>query len=271
MVAAQGVKFRFPDSGFTLQCDNFVARSGEIACIMGPNGSGKTTFLRLLYGELRPISGTIEVDRVKSVQRGYRTRLRWINVAGPGDLVATLTVGDHMICAVAANGGKLPKCLLRKYPELVPLTALDSIGSRLWRDVRALWEKRISELSSGQTQLVSTVMSVLYPTRNVLADESTAHLDPSNSFQLFEAFRTLALGGGCYVVVTHNVFVAARFADRVYGCVDGIITPLKVAEGRGLDAGVSRRIEAMNELFNIGVGDAAGSEVAFGVAEADGN
>lgn len=179
---------------------NFRVERGEVFALLGPNGSGKTTTIRMILDILRPDSGSIRV------------------LGGPAG------------AAVAAQIGYLPeeRGLYRNAPVLdvmVYLGQLKGMGARKARDRSlALLERldladharsRVRELSKGMQQKVQFAVTVLHEPQLVIVDEPFSGLDPVNTQVLEELLQDMRARGVAIIMSTHQMHQVEAMADRL--------------------------------------------------------
>lgn len=165
----------------------FTVEPGEVVGLLGPNGSGKTTTIRMLLGLLRPDGGRAEVDR----PLGYLPEH-----LQPYD---GLTVRGYL--RFCARTRRLPR------------TALAAAMAAA--DVTDLERRPIGRLSKGQRQRVGLAQAVLGAPRALVLDEPTAALDPKQVVGVRQLVRRSADGGAAVLVSTHLLAEAAATCDRV--------------------------------------------------------
>jgi ABC-type uncharacterized transport system ATPase component len=196
--------------------------SGSLVMIIGANGSGKSTFLRLIGGQLSPTAGEVAfVDESTKVHLTphERTRLStWIVQSPSAGSMGEFSVAENLRLAL----------LPAKASPIRP--ALDS-------SFRALAEKMLSEsplgaklstqacnLSQGQKQLLSIEMAMARKPLVLLADEPTASLDRRHTKLCLARLRELANSGTCVIVVTHDIAAAREYADSIVVVREGSVT-----------------------------------------------
>lgn len=181
---------------------------GELVAIAGPNGSGKTTLIRAMLGLTPTASGTAEVEGrdVRQWRRGTLARA-----------VGVVTQREEMVFPLRVS----EMVLLGRYARLGPLSPVTdedraAVSSALARcDVSGLADRRVDELSGGELQRVRVARALAQEPRALVLDEPTASLDVRHEMQLFELIRDLASSGLAALIVTHQLNLAARFADQI--------------------------------------------------------
>ena len=183
--------------------------AGELTGIVGPNGSGKTTLLRLLLGVIVPCKGVVTTFGRPASGWKRRELARMIGVVSQREEPAfPLRVRQAV--------------LFGRYPHLGPLgspgegdnVAVERALDRC--DVRHLADRWVSTLSGGEWQRVRIARALAQEPRALVLDEATANLDIRHEMELFElASQLVEEGGFTGVLVTHQVNLAARFADQL--------------------------------------------------------
>jgi len=185
-------------------------RRGSVTAIMGPSGTGKTTLLKLIGGQLRPASGTIVVDGENVPELGvealYALRKRMGMMFQSGALLTDLNVFDNVAFPIREHT-RLPESLVR---DLV-LMKLQAVG------LRGASRLMPSELSGGMARRVAMARAIALDPAMVLYDEPFTGQDPISMGVLIKLIRELndALGLTS-VVVSHDVKEAAAISDYVY-------------------------------------------------------
>ncbi|HUA00940.1 MAG TPA: ABC transporter ATP-binding protein [Candidatus Aquilonibacter sp.] len=194
---------------FTLGPATFEANRRELIAILGPNASGKSTLLRLLAGLAKPLAGRIEIDGTEVGQLDLRTRARRIAlVQQESELLFPLRVWEYVLQGRYPHGRRLrfesdEDCLLAG-------NALAQVGADALRD---RWMDR---LSGGEKQRVILARALAQQPSLLLLDEPTQHLDIGGKVELLRRLRKLADESRyTVIVVTHELDLAAEFADRV--------------------------------------------------------
>ena len=218
------------DVSFSLPRRHFVA-------LVGPNGAGKTTLLRALSG-LLPSTGTVRVGGDILSSLSLVERAKRFGYLPQGHVVHwPLQVKDVVALGRYPHGATDPARLTPKDSEAV-LRAMQAT------DVVEFSERRVTELSGGERSRVALARVLAVEAPVILADEPTASLDPRHQFDVMKSLRASADKGVLVIVVTHDLGLAARFADTVLVLSDGRL----VSRGAPAEA-LSEKI--MGEVFRI--------------------
>ena len=188
--------------------------SGHLVALVGPNGAGKTTLLRALAG-LVPSEGAIEVGGAVLSSLSLRERARRFAYLPQGHVVHwPLAARDIVALGRYPHGATDPARLTPKDTEAV-LRAMQAT------DVVEFSERRVTELSGGERSRVALARVLAVEAPIILADEPTASLDPRHQIDVMKRLRAAADRSVLVIVVTHDLGLAARFADHVLVLADG--------------------------------------------------
>ena len=222
-----GVTARYPGAerdaltGVTLGVDQ-----GELLAVLGPNGSGKTTLIRVALGALKPAAGMARVSGRPAHEWDRRALAR---------VAAVVTQREETAFPQRVRDA----VLLGRYPHLPPFAAPRAADRAAVRDALAACDAEdlagrwIDTLSGGEHQRVRLARALAQEPELLVLDEPTASLDVRHEMALFEQIRSLVDARGlAALVITHQVNLAARFADRVAllsgGAPAGAGTPAEV-------------------------------------------
>ena len=208
---------------------SFEVNEREVVGLLGPNGSGKTTILRILTGYLRPSAGTVRIDGFDVVRDGYEARARVGYVPENAPLYGHMRVNEFLDFMGRLRG--LPGPVLRR--------GIESARGRL--ALEAVGDVVIGRLSRGYRQRVSIAQAVLHDPKLLVLDEPTNGLDPRQIIELRGLLRTLAQD--CAVLVTsHILSEMERIADRVAILLDGRLLTVHSLGGSGPRRRASLRV-----------------------------
>lgn len=191
---------------------------GETYALLGGNGAGKSTALRLILGFDRPSAGAIRVCGVDvaAAPAQARRHLAYVpeSVALYEHLSARENVDYFLALAEAARGRDVVDPALRRValPE-------------------AAWDQRVGGFSKGMRQKVAIALALARRTPVLLLDEPTSGLDPGATTDFNRLLQELNGDGVAILMVTHDLLGAADVADRIGFLADGRIDAEMPAEG----------------------------------------
>lgn len=206
-------------------------RRGAITAIMGPSGTGKTTLLKLIGGQLAPDAGRVVIDGrdVHALSRNalFRMRRRMGMLFQSGALFSDLSVFENVAFPLRVHTD-LPESMIRD----VVLMKLEAVGLRGARELMP------AELSGGMTRRVALARAVALDPELILYDEPFVGQDPISMGVLVQLIKRLNQALGLTsVVVSHDIRETLSIADYVY----------VVADGRVMAHGTPETLESMQD------------------------
>jgi zinc transport system ATP-binding protein len=227
MAMSERTAIRFEDVTFyygaapVLERVSFAIAEGEFAAIIGPNGGGKTTMLKLMLGLLEAYRGYVRIYGLRP--EIARRNVGYLPQHPRLDPLFPVTVVDVVLLARLGAGWKLGA--YRKSDRVAAADALEAVGLSDLRD------RPFSALSSGQRQRVLIARALASQPELLLLDEPTANLDPSVQDELYELLHVLN-ERLTVVVVSHDVGFVSKYVQKVV-CVNrnAVLHPVSAIRG----------------------------------------
>ncbi len=239
LLVLEGVTKRYGDLVANDSVDLSVA-AGEVVAMLGENGAGKSTLMKIIYGLVRPDSGSIAIEGRRLEIRSPRDAM----AAGVGmvtqefSLVETMTVSENIALSSVGVGRVDARGNRARVME-----AMERIG------VHIEPERLVSTLSIGERQRVEIVKALFHDCRVLILDEPTAVLTPQDVRALFSTIERLRASGMGVLFVSHKLREVAEISDRVVVLRRGRLVGERVTADVGSD-----------ELAGLMMGNAAAPE-----------
>ena len=194
---------------------SFTAPDGVVTGLLGPNGAGKTTSLRMVYGLMRPDSGTIRVDDCDVVADPVGAQRKLGVLSDMSGLYPRLTSREH----------------IRYFGQLqgVPADELEKRMEKLIEiiDLKSIADRRAGGFSHGERTKVALARALVHNPQNILLDEPTNGLDVMSTRAVREVIRHLKSENRCVVFSSHVMQEVSALCDRIVVIARGRV----VAEG----------------------------------------
>lgn len=194
---------------------DFDLRYGEVQALVGQNGAGKSTFVEIIAGSIRPDSGQIKIDNnvypyldpSKSIELGIQT------VHQENQLVEELSIADNIYLF------NLPSNKIGLVKESNCTQAANELLHELGIDIPA--GKKIKQLTFAEKKLISIAKAFSRKARILILDEPTASLDEKGKKILFDIIRRYTQKGLSVIYISHNIHEIFEISDRVTVFKDG--------------------------------------------------
>jgi zinc transport system ATP-binding protein len=201
-VQFDSVFFAYADEP-VLENVSFQIQRGEFAAMTGPNGSGKTTVLKLILGLEQAARGRVTLFGAEQTA-AWRDRIGYVPQHPPADLSFPASVRD-----VARMGLLRPSRRYTKADRAAADRALEQAG------IADLGENSWKALSGGQRRRVLVARALAAQPELLILDEPTANMDAESESRFFETLKKLK-GGATILIVTHDMNCVSELADRVF-------------------------------------------------------
>ena len=207
-VALRDVGFAY-DERPVLRRISFDLEAGEFVGIVGPNGSGKSTLIDLVDGLLKPASGEVLINGKSTAKYRRREMAREVALVPQHfDLDFDLAVREVVEMGSYCRGNEAASCG-------DPAATLERLG------VRELVDRRFTELSGGEKQLVVLAQALMQQAQLLLLDEPASALDVSHQLRLFDLLKQLNADGLTVLCILHDLNLAIHYFDKLLVLSDG--------------------------------------------------
>lgn len=189
---------------------NFSLKKGEMTCLLGPNGVGKSTLVRGVLGQIAPWKGTVKI-KGKNVQ-----------AIAPKEMAKTLAVvltdpflSGNMTVQQLVSLGRIPHT---QWHGKLLSSDYDAISNAIRSTkIEELKDERLSEISDGQRQKAMIARALAQDGEIMILDEPTAHLDLINRFEIMNLLSQIAKNQDkALLVVSHNLEIALDTAQQFW-------------------------------------------------------
>lgn len=199
---------------------NFSLGNGEFVYLIGPTGTGKSSFLKMLYKEVEPDEGTVrvadfELSSLKEKKIPYLRRSLGI-VFQDFQLLPDRSVYENVAFAMHVVGAK-SSLIKQRVLEVLQLVGLSNKRNNMPND-----------LSGGEQQRVVIARALANEPRIMLADEPTGNLDPFATIEIMNLLKTINNRGMSILMVTHNYDVIKRYKYRTVKLEDGKLNEVHI-------------------------------------------
>ncbi len=189
---------------------------GEFVFLIGATGSGKSSLLKIIYGELHIGNGTgnvanFDIKKLSDKEIPYLRRKLGI-VFQDFQLLSDRTIEQNLEFVLKATGWKDKNLITERVKDV-----LDKVG------LRSKIKKMPHELSGGEQQRIVVARALLNDPEIILADEPTGNLDPETSKEIMHLLRQISQNGTAVLMATHDYHLIRAFPSRIIKCENGLI------------------------------------------------
>lgn len=215
MLIMSDVSKVYPSGSMALQDVNVHIEPGEFVFVVGPSGAGKSTFIKMLFREVLPTTGSIfvnGVDILSLTPKEIPFMRRQLGIIFQDyRLLPDRTVYENVAFAM-----QVIEAPHRKIKRQV-MNVLDLVGLRHRANAYP------NELSGGEQQRIAIARAIVNDPVFVIADEPTGNLDPETSWDIMEIFKEINASGTTIVMATHDKEVVDAMGKRVIAIEKGRI------------------------------------------------
>jgi ABC-2 type transport system ATP-binding protein len=194
------------------------AHHGSLTALVGPDGAGKTTFLRLITGLMKVDGGTLQVLGINAAEHPQRIQDRISYMPQRFGLYEDLSVQENLDLYADLHGVSLDE-RAKRYPRLMSMTALEPFRDRL-----------AGKLSGGMKQKLGLACTLVRSPQLLLLDEPTVGVDPLSRRELWEIVQQLVSDDGLSVIVSTSYLDEAEKSDHVVVLHEGKVLIQGVAD-----------------------------------------
>ena len=215
MLQAIDLTKRYEDGLLALDHVNFEVKEGEIFCLLGANGAGKTTAIDLFLNFIDPTDGQTLINGIDSAKDPLEAKKHVSYVSENVMLYGNFTARQNLDF-FAKLGGK------------IALTKEDYYG--VMRQVglqEKAFEAKLKTFSKGMRQKLGICIAIIKDAPNILLDEPTSGLDPKAASEFLKILAGLKEEGKAIFMSTHDIFRAKAIADRVGIMKEGRLVMLR--------------------------------------------
>ncbi|MBN1474772.1 MAG: ABC transporter ATP-binding protein [Syntrophaceae bacterium] len=231
VIRAQKINFSYAEKK-VIEDISFTVDKRQMTAIIGPNGSSKTTLLKLINGSLLPDSGEMHVGG-KNTSRYARKEIARKVAIVPQETSAVFPFYVEEIVLM----GRFPHLGNYRFENKEDYKIVHEAMEKT--DTLAFARRRFNELSAGERQRVLIARALAQKPEILLLDESTAFLDLKHQLRFLKLLKQLNLDDGLTIVfVTHDINMAAQHADKIIllysGKIYAIGNPAEVISARNM-------------------------------------
>lgn len=203
--------------GRTILSDvNLEVKHGEFIYLIGKTGSGKSSLLKTLYGDLPLTEGTghivdYNLETLTEVEIPFLRRRIGI-VFQDFKLLPDRSVNDNMLFVLKATGWTDLNDMNNKIEEVLTKVGMQDFGNKMPH-----------QLSGGEQQRIAIARALLNDPEFILADEPTGNLDPQTSTEVLEVLKNINALGKTIIMATHDYALLMKYPSKTLKCEDAKI------------------------------------------------
>ncbi len=209
-VEFRDVSFKYPDTDtYVLKHVNLKFKIGEKLAVVGMNGSGKTTFIKLMCRLYDPTEGEILLNGVNIQKYDYDEYMSIFSVVFQDFRLFSFSLGQNISASAAYDGEKVRDCLKKAgFGERLESLPND-LDTFLYKD----FDTDGVEISGGEAQKLALARALYKDAAFIILDEPTAALDPLSEYEVYSKFNEIA-GDKTAIYISHRL-ASCRFCDKI--------------------------------------------------------
>ena len=182
---------------------------GEAVTLFGPNGCGKSTLMKTIFGLLTPKQGSVvfEDSDITGMPTDRLIRMGMSYVPQTGNIFPSLTIEENLEMGAFVDDSDVRSQVSEMY--------------RIFPDLERSRRQRAGSLSGGQRQMLAFARALMLRPRLLLLDEPSAGLSPIMAQLIFDRLRDIRSIGIAILIIEHNIRTALEMSDRGYVLADG--------------------------------------------------
>ena len=201
MITTKNISKKF-DNLTAIDDLSFSVKQGEVLCLLGANGAGKSTTINILLNFILPTAGTAEINGLDVVKNPIKTKEFLTYIPENLMLYPTLNAIENLDYFIKLSGKQFSKEKLKLY--------LTQAGLE-----ETAHEQRISAFSKGMRQKVGVALAIAKQSKVLLLDEPTSGLDPKSSNDFIALLNKMKDNGVAILMATHDLFRAKEVSTHI--------------------------------------------------------
>lgn len=196
--------------------------AGQVTCLLGANGAGKSTTLNLLLNFITPDSGRMTIDEIDVQLEPEKSKQKLVYLPEQVNLFEEFNAIENL------------QYLASLTKQVISVTGIEDALTQTGLQ-KSAWQKPLSSYSKGMRQKVGIAFAILRKAKVLLLDEPTSGLDPSATREFIKIIEILAQRGAAILMVTHDLYCAHCLAKQIGIMKQGKLCALLDNKGLSLD------------------------------------